>query len=130
MRSTGIFGRASGFNRLFYGRRGGGGGGDCRVRGRQVVREAMPAQVAVPAEHFAARGTVVGLDVGVSQQVGLQVGPLVEASAAHRALVRRFLQMQDLVDGQSAGLAESLAALQALERFLLGMYIPVEFDKI
>lgn len=125
MRSTGIVGSASGgFNRLFRGR-GGGGGGDRRVRRRQVVREAVPAQVAVPAEHFAARGAVVGLDVGMGQQVGLQVGPLVEAPAAHRTLVRRFLQMEDLVDGQSTGLAEPFAALQALERFLLGMDIPV-----
>lgn len=56
--------------------------------GRQVVREAVPAEVAVPAEHFAARRAVVRLDVGVRQQVRLQVGPLVEAPAAHRTLVR------------------------------------------
>lgn len=70
--------------------------------GRQVVREAVPAEVAVPAEHFAARRAVVRLDVGMRQQVRLQVGPLVEAPAAHRALVRRLLQMQDLVHGQRA----------------------------
>lgn len=70
--------------------------------GRQVVREAMPAKVAVPAEHFTARRAVVRLDVGVRQQVRFQVGPLVKAPAAHRALVRRFLQMQDLVHGKRA----------------------------
>jgi len=96
---------------------------------RQVVREAVPAQVAVPAEHFAARRAVVRFDVGVRQQVRLQVGPLVEAAAAHRTLVRRLFQVQDLVDGQRARLAEPLAALQTLERFLLGVYVPADTTK-
>jgi len=55
------------------------------------VCEAVPAQVAVPAKHFTARRTVVRFDVGVRQQMRLQVRPLVEAPAAHRTLVRRLL---------------------------------------
>jgi len=99
---------------------------DRRGHGRQVVREAVPAQVAVSAEHFAARRAVVRFDVGVRQQVRLQVGPLVEASAAHRTLVRRLLQVKDLVHGQRARLAKPLAAFQALERFLLGVDVPAD----
>jgi len=95
-----------------------------RGHGRQVVRETVPAQVAVPAEHFAARRTVVRFDVRVRQQVRLQIGPLVEAPAAHRTLVRRLLQVEDLVHGQRARLAEPLAALQTLEGFLLGVNVP------
>ena len=35
---------------------------------------------------------LVGLVVGVREQVSLQIGTLVEATLAHRALVRRFLK--------------------------------------
>ena len=35
---------------------------------------------------------LVGLVVGVREQVSFQIGTLVEASLAHRALVRRFLK--------------------------------------
>lgn len=121
---AGLFRRRRG-RRLHSGR-----GGRLQVRrgghghGQQVVREAVPAEVAVAAEHFAAGGTVVRFDVGVRQQVRLQVGPLVEAAAAHRTLVRRLLQVQDLVHGQRARLAKPFAALQTLERFLLGVYVP------
>lgn len=97
----------------------------CRGHGQQVVREAVPAEVAIAAEHFAARRTVIRFDVGVRQQVRFQVGPLVEAPAAHRTLVRRLFQMQDLVHGQRARLAKPFAALQTLERFLLGVDVPV-----
>lgn len=54
------------------------------------MREAVSAQVAIPTEYFTARRTVVRFDVGVRQQVRLQVGPLIEASAAHGTFVRRL----------------------------------------
>lgn len=101
----------------------------CGGHGRQVVREAVPAEVAVPAEHFAARRTVVRFDVGVRQQVRLEIGPLVKTPAAHWTLVRRLLQMEDLVHGQCARLAETLTALQTLERFLLGVYVPADISR-
>ena len=62
------------------------------------------------------------------QQVGLQVGALVERLAARGTLVRRLLQMEDLVHGQSPRLAEALAALCTPERLLLAVNIP-ETDK-
>lgn len=62
--------------------------------------------------------------VRVSEQVRLQVAALVEAALAHRALVRRLLQVQYLVHGQRARLTESFAAFRALERLLLGMNVP------
>ena len=94
--------------------RGGAAGG----RG---VRELVSPEVAVASEDLLAVGfgALVRLDVGVGQQMGLQVGPLVEASAALVALVRRVLHVQDAVDGQSPGLTEAFAAILAFERLFL-----------
>lgn len=61
----------------------------------------------------------------VALHVCLQVGTLIEAPVADGALVRRLLQMRHLVHGQSPGLAESLAAVSALERLLLGVDVTV-----
>ena len=91
----------------------------------KAMRQAVPAQVTVPTEHFAAVGAVVGLDVRVGQEVGLEVAPLVETPAARRTLVRRIFHVQDLVDGQCPRLAEPLATLVALEGLLLGMDVPI-----
>lgn len=55
----------------------------------------------------------------------LQVGALVEAATADRTLVRRLLQVSDFVHGQSPRLAETLAAVGALERLLLRVNVPV-----
>ena len=84
----------------------------------------MTPQVAAAAEEFGAAGTLVGLVVGVGEQVGLEVGALVETAAAHRTLVWGLLHVQDLVHGQSPGLAEPLATLSALERLLLRVDVP------
>jgi len=92
------------------------------------MRQAVTSQVAVPPEDFPAGGAVVRLDVGVGEQVGLQIGTLVEGAIAHGALVRRLLHVQDLVDSQSAGLTESLAALRALEGLLLGVDISAGYQ--
>lgn len=89
----------------------------------QIVRQRMAAQVAVAPEHLAAGQTVIRLDVGVREQVRFQIGALVEAAIAHGALVRRLLHVQNLMDGQRTRLAETLAALEALERFLLGVNV-------
>lgn len=67
---------------------------------------------------------MVRLDVGVREQMGLQVRALVEAPVADRALVGRLLEVEDLVDGERARLAESLPALGALERLLLRVDVP------
>jgi hypothetical protein len=90
----------------------------------QVVREAVSSQVAVAPKDLAA-AAVIWLDVGVREEVSLQVRALVEAPAANRTLVRRLLHVQDLVHGQRARLAEALAALDAFKWFLFGMDISV-----
>ena len=84
-----------------------------------VVREHVPAEVAVAAELLAAIGAVVRLDVGVGEEVGLQIGPLVEGPAAGGTLVWRVVHVEDAVDGEGARLAEALAAFSALEGLLL-----------
>jgi hypothetical protein len=61
----------------------------------------------------------------VGQQVRLQIRPLVEAPAADGALVRGLLHVEDLVHRQGPRLAEALAALRALEWFLLGVDVAV-----
>ena len=81
----------------------------------------MAPQVAVPAEDFPARVALVRLVVGVGEQVRLQVGALVEAPVAHGTLVRRFLHVQDLVDGEGARLAEAFATFGAFEWLFLGV---------
>lgn len=84
----------------------------------------VPPQVAVSTKHLAARGALVRLVIRVGEKVGLEVAALVEASRAHRAFVGRLLHVEDLVHGQCTALAETLAALAALERLLLAVNIP------
>lgn len=57
------------------------------------------------------------------EEVRLQIAPLIEATSADHTLVRRLLHMQDLVHRQRSALAEALAALGALERLLLAVYV-------
>ena len=57
----------------------------------------MTPEIAIASEHFTAGTALVRLVVGVREQVGLEVGALVETSAAHRTLVWRLLHVQDLV---------------------------------
>ena len=84
----------------------------------------MTSQVAVPAKQFGAASTLIGLVVGVGEQVRLEVGALVEAPAAHRTLVRRLLHVQDLVHCQRTRLAEPLPTLSTLEWLLLRVDVP------
>lgn len=83
--------------------------------------EFVATEVAVAAEHFVALIALVGLVVGVREQVGLEIGPLIEAPHADGTLVRRLFHVQDLVDGQGTRLTESFATFLTLERFLLGV---------
>ena len=88
------------------------------------MRETVPPEVAVPPEDLTAGRAVVGLYVGVGQEVGLEIGALVEGAAADGALVGRLLHVQYPVDDEGPRLAEALAALQALERLLLAVDVP------
>lgn len=92
------------------------------------VGQHVPPQVTVPPEDGTAGGTFVGFQVRVSEEVSLEVAPLVEAPPAGWALVGRLLHVEDLVDGQRAALAEAFATLAAFERLLLAVDVP-EKDK-
>lgn len=83
----------------------------------------MPTQIAVSSEHFATSQAMIGFDVGVRQQMGLEVRTLIETALANGALVRRLLHVENLVNGQGARLAEAFAAFQAFERFLFRMNV-------
>ena len=85
-------------------------------------------QVAIASELFATVGAVVGFDVGVGEEVSLEVGSLIEGATAGVALVRRVLHVQDPVHGQRPRLTEPFSALRALERLFLRMDVPVEMS--
>ena len=68
---------------------------------------------------------LVWLVVRMGQQVSLQVGPLVETPLTDGTPVRGLLVVENLVDGERAGLTESFTTVRALERFLFGMDVAV-----
>lgn len=96
-----------------------------RRRYPEIVGQRVPPQIAVPAKDLAAGGAMIRLNVRVREKMSLEVAPLIEAPGADGTLVRRFLHVQNLVDSQRPALTESLAALGALERFLLAVDIPI-----
>lgn len=63
------------------------------------VSQSVPSEVAIASKYFAARVALVGLVVGVGEQVGFQIAALVEAASADGAFVRRFFGVQDFVHG-------------------------------
>lgn len=77
----------------------------------------MSTEIAISAKHFATGQTVIRFDVGVRQQMGLQIGALIEAALADGTFVRGLLHVENFVDGQCARLTETLAAFEAFERF-------------
>lgn len=50
----------------------------------------MPSEVAVTTEYFTAGVALVGLVIGVGEQVGFQVAALVEAATADWTFMWRF----------------------------------------
>ena len=64
-------------------------------------------------------------DVGVSLQVGLQIGALIKTSLTDGTSVGRLLVVEDLVHRQGARLAETLPTVSALEWLLFGMNVAV-----
>lgn len=86
----------------------------------------MPPQITIPPEDGTTRGTLVGLEVGVGEEVRLEVAALVEGAAAGGTLMWRLLHMKDLVDGQGTTLAEPFTTLTTLKRLLLAVDVPVE----
>lgn len=62
--------------------------------------------------------------------MSLQVRSLVKALIADGTLVWRFFHVQNLVDSQCSGLAESFSALGAFERLFLGMNVSVNKKRI
>ena len=64
-----------------------------------------------------------GLDVSVRQQMGFQVGPLVEASLTNWTTVRGLLHVEDLVNCQCSRLAETLSTLITFEGLFFGVNV-------
>lgn len=89
------------------------------------MRQFVSSEITIASEDFSALIALIRFVVGVSKQVGLEVGPLVKAATANGAFVRGLLHVQDLVDGQSPRLAKAFAAFGALERLLLRMDVSV-----
>lgn len=87
--------------------------------------QGVSSEVAVASELFPAVRTVVWLDVGVGEEVSLEVGSLVEGATACVALVRRVLHVEDAMHCQRPRLTEPFATLAALERLLLRVDVPV-----
>ena len=76
----------------------------------------MSPEIAISPENFPALIALVRLVISVSQQVGLQVGSLIETSLADRTLVWRLLHVEDLVHRQRSGLTETFPTVRTLER--------------
>ena len=53
----------------------------------------MAAKITVPAEHFPTLGTGIGFDVCMGEEMGLEVGALIEAPSACGAFVRAVVHM-------------------------------------
>ena len=60
------------------------------------VGQLVPSEITISPEYFPALIALVWLVISVSQQVGLQVGSLIETSLADGALVRRLLHVENL----------------------------------
>ena len=52
------------------------------------VRKRVPPQVAIASKHFTTRRALVGFEVGVREEVSLEIGSLIEAARTDGALVR------------------------------------------
>lgn len=92
--------------------------------------EFVSPEVTVAPEHLAALVALVGLVVRVCQQMCLQVGSLVKAALADGALVGRLLHVQDLVNSQGPGLAESFATLSTHKWLLFRVDVSVISEMI
>jgi hypothetical protein len=90
------------------------------------MSECVPSKVAVSAKDLSAVGAFVWLEVGVGEEVGLQVGALVEGPRADGTLVRGLVHVQDLVHCQRPRLTKSLPTFRTFERLLLTVNVPEE----
>ena len=57
------------------------------------MRQGVATEIAIAPKYFATGTALVGLVVGVGEQMGLEVGALVETAAAHRTLVGGLLHV-------------------------------------
>ena len=84
-----------------------------------AVCQLVSPEITVSPEDLFALVAFIGLVISVSEEMGLQVGPLVETPTADWTLVWGLLHVQDLVHSQRSRLAKSFATFTALEWFLL-----------
>ena len=85
----------------------------------------MPPEITISSKHFVAVATRERLLLGVGEQEGFEVGPLVEGFPARRTSMRALLHMEDLVNRKRPRLAKSLSTFVALERLFFGMNVSV-----
>ena len=85
----------------------------------------MSSQVTVPPEFFATVRAVVWFDVCVSEEMGLEVGSLVETTATSMTLVRRIFHVKYLVDLKCPGLTEPFSTVRTLEGLLFRVNVSV-----
>ena len=93
------------------------------------VRERVSSQIAVASKHFTTRRALVRFEVGVREEVSLEIGSLIEAARTDGAFVRRLFQMQNPVDGQRSRLAKAFAAIATFKRLLLRVDVTNEKRK-
>ena len=68
---------------------------------------------------------LLGFDVSVGLEVGLEVGPLVKTPLTYWTPVWSLLIVKYLVNCQGPRLTESFPAVRAFKWFLFGMYVAV-----
>lgn len=88
------------------------------------MRQGVPSQIAVAPEYLPAGIAVVGFDVCVRQQVGLQIAALVECPTASRTFMRTVFHVEDSVNCKSTRLTEAFSAFSTFKWFFFGVNIP------
>lgn len=86
----------------------------------------MPSKVAISAKDLSAMGAFVWLEVGMGEEVGLQVGTLIEGPRADRTLMRGLVHVKDLMHCQRPRLTKSLTTFSTFEWLLLTVNVPDE----
>lgn len=82
------------------------------------MSQLVSTEITIAPEYFPALVAFVRLVVGMSQEMSLEVGSLVETSPTNWTLVRRFFHMEDFVNSKCARLAKAFATLQTLKWLL------------
>jgi hypothetical protein len=91
----------------------------------ESMGKSVPPKIAVPTELFLAVETIIWFDVCVSQQMSLEIWPLIEWSTTSVTFVRWLFQMKDLVNLKGSWLTESFSTVWTFERLFLRVNVSV-----